>query len=424
MDHYTKALLTACAMCAAGAGAAPTPWAVDASYGIGGTSRISSGSGESQSLVASTADAQGRTVAVGTIDRAGDRDLVVMRFDAFGTPDPSFGIDGALAYDSGSREESAMSVLVQGDGRILIGGERDGSIFLMRLAADGSPDPTFGERGRFAPTFLSGRATRLVDLALDPKDRIVALATLVGAGGRQVVNPLVIRLLPDGALDRAFDADGVRVVREIEGLGAALTLGADSRIVLVANHGTGYALAALTDPGGLDGGFGVGGVVHHELGAGAIATDLVEHRGALLVSGLNVAALLRLTLDGARDGVAPVAGVEIGAWSMRPLADGTLIVAGACRGVGGEGWMLGRLDAAGTWSVDHCAAPAPGFAALRGVTGDATRLLAVGTASSAAGVTATVLRFTPRVAPVASIKPDKRCKKKKFRRKHPALCGG
>ena len=75
-------------------------------------------------------------------------DFTVLRFNADGSPDLSFGNQGSVTIDVPGNYAVANAVAVQDDGRILLGGSafaNGGSDFAaVRLNADGSLDSTFG----------------------------------------------------------------------------------------------------------------------------------------------------------------------------------------------------------------------------------------------------------------------------------------
>nr|AXL06016.1 delta-60 repeat domain-containing protein [uncultured bacterium] len=99
--------------------------------------------------------ADGRIVVAGAVVTAdGGGDTAVLRYNADGTLDTSFGEDGVVtvAVAAGAGVDQAFSVAVQTDGRIVIGGYASfgasGSDFAaVRLNADGSLDTSFGGIG-------------------------------------------------------------------------------------------------------------------------------------------------------------------------------------------------------------------------------------------------------------------------------------
>lgn len=79
-------------------------------------------------------------------------DFAVMRFNPNGSLDTGFNGTGILTFGTPNVEESAQAVLVLTDGKILIGGRRSvnqnvANFVLMRRNADGSPDTSFGSGG-------------------------------------------------------------------------------------------------------------------------------------------------------------------------------------------------------------------------------------------------------------------------------------
>jgi uncharacterized delta-60 repeat protein len=82
-----------------------------------------------------------------------DRDFGVVRLNVNGTPDTSFGKNGALTLDFRKGQDVANSVILQPDGKILVGGSAQvGTVngldsyeyAAARLLADGRVDASFG----------------------------------------------------------------------------------------------------------------------------------------------------------------------------------------------------------------------------------------------------------------------------------------
>jgi uncharacterized delta-60 repeat protein len=90
---------------------------------------------------------------VTTLSNYTDRDFGVLRLNANGTADTSFGSGGALTLDFRKGEDVATSVALQPDGKILVGGSAEVGMVsglvsneyaAARLLADGRADPSFG----------------------------------------------------------------------------------------------------------------------------------------------------------------------------------------------------------------------------------------------------------------------------------------
>lgn len=102
----------------------------------------------------------------------------------------------------------ATSIVVQPDGKIIVGGFKPSGSesFLIRYQPDGSVDTTFGENGVIITNF-SNSNERVTQLLLQPDGKILV-------GGRFLRNPpqdfdlVFARFLPDGTLDPSFSEDG------------------------------------------------------------------------------------------------------------------------------------------------------------------------------------------------------------------------
>jgi uncharacterized delta-60 repeat protein len=134
-------------------------------------------------------------------------------------PDPTFGGDGVVGpteLGAADRQTSSASALiVLDDGRILIAGKtgRTGAkapLYVSRLLADGSPDPSFGDAGvRLLSPSPRRTQSRHDALALQPDGSIVFGFDLRGDGEPQLG---LTRLSPDGDVDPNFGTNGVSLI--------------------------------------------------------------------------------------------------------------------------------------------------------------------------------------------------------------------
>ncbi len=206
-----------------------------------------------------------------------DRDLFedpwfVYRLNANGSPDTAFGTNGQVstAFVT-NREAFARDVLVQPDGKIVVGGYTSaGSAEDRKVSAiarynpDGSLDTSFDSDGLL--TTDAGGYNEISRLALQTDGKIVAAGTKNLYTGTD--DFLVMRYQTTGALDPTFDTDGITSTdfagRRDWANGVALQ--ADGKIVaagLVTTPGTGrdFGLARYLADGQLDSTFGVSGKV-------------------------------------------------------------------------------------------------------------------------------------------------------------------
>lgn len=150
----------------------------------------------------STSDAEGK------IKREKAATLLVR--GAAGALDTTFGTAGKVTAKVGTTGLGVKGVVVQADGRTLIGGASDNDFALTRLAVDGSVDTTYGLGGKVtADLRVDGMAS--IDypnaIALGPTGAAVV------AGYRQSTptTHAIARFLPTGVLDTTFDKDGFAV---------------------------------------------------------------------------------------------------------------------------------------------------------------------------------------------------------------------
>ena len=165
--------------------------------------------------VGTAARLPGRGVVVGVnLGRAAAPSVGVVRITDGGRLDRSFGAGGVAVVSPGHSRFPliAARVAVTRDRRVLAGTvDADGAVVLVRLLPDGALDRSFGGGGgvRIAPEGGPRPRGRLTALALAPDARILIAAAHYPAVTGARESEVVARLLPDGALDRSFGAGGV-----------------------------------------------------------------------------------------------------------------------------------------------------------------------------------------------------------------------
>jgi uncharacterized delta-60 repeat protein len=111
----------------------------------------------------------------------GSEKMIVARLMPNGTPDGAFGTNGVTTIDFGSLADLVGGAVLQGDGKIVIAGysQSDEDVAVVRLNADGSPDATFGTAGKAKVDF--GVATFGNAVALQKNGRIVVAGQRSGS---------------------------------------------------------------------------------------------------------------------------------------------------------------------------------------------------------------------------------------------------
>jgi uncharacterized delta-60 repeat protein len=259
--------------------------------------------------------------------------------------DTSFSDDGIVAPTTTGVARQAFDLVIQDDGKIVVGGNGvvDGSydFAVMRYLPDGTPDAGFGHDGLVTTPF--GLSDTAQAIELQPDGKII----LVGTANAGVDSDFaIVRYLSDGSLDAAFDGDGkVTTNVGVNDLCYSMVLQPDGKILLAGGvqQGTGYDFALLRylSNGSLDTTFNFDGVVTTALPnpGDEYAIDMaLQLDGKILVTGHSQYAdftVLRYNSDGSLDSSFNVDGTAIttiGVLSesraIAVQADGKIVVAG------------------------------------------------------------------------------------------------
>ena len=142
-----------------------------------------------------------------------ERKFLATRFTSNGALDVSFGANGFARIDFGPSDPSAKCVLIQPDGKIVLGGasSTSGGNFgyaLARLNANGTPDGTFGVDGTVKTSPPDQSFQSILDAVLLPDGKILAVGA-GGVGNEYRSTPVLLRYNIDGSPDTTFDGDGM-----------------------------------------------------------------------------------------------------------------------------------------------------------------------------------------------------------------------
>jgi uncharacterized delta-60 repeat protein len=162
----------------------------------------------------------GKLVVAGHSLAQGTSDFALVRYSPNGRVDTSFGTNGVVLTDfgGGSRDE-AHGLVLQNDGRIIVAGSSRGNDFnaradvaVARYNADGTPDPTFGRSGQVRlgmegnavfPTEDVGTA-----VGLQPNGKFVVAGYTESGTGPGPSRFALMRYNADGSLDTTFGTGG------------------------------------------------------------------------------------------------------------------------------------------------------------------------------------------------------------------------
>ncbi len=218
----------------------------------------------------------GKIVVGGTSFVTPVTDMLLLRYNADGSIDSSFGTGGKRLIGSSNLHDDGKFVLIQNDGKILIGGMRHGTnipadIEVARVHPNGTTDVSFGTNG-IVLTDVSGASDWAKTGAIQNDGKLViggfASVQLSNVG----VTPhfCVLRYNTNGSLDMTFN--GIGIVLDMlyanNNFGNALQIQSNGSIVLAGKGWDRFLMARYTPAGIVDSTFGVNGHVVTDIASG------------------------------------------------------------------------------------------------------------------------------------------------------------
>ncbi|MCS6916269.1 MAG: delta-60 repeat domain-containing protein [Chitinophagales bacterium] len=314
----------------------------------------------------------GKILVAGESHSGLSADAAIVRYNADGTLDQTFGNNGSFTYAmSVSYFETIKGIALGSDGKITAVGYYFSplftfEVFLLRLNPDGTLDQTFGNGGTLSISV--GAGSDLANAAaIQPDDKIVITGYYDNSGN---IDIFVIRLNYDGTFDATFGGgDGLASVAigSAEDYANALALQSDGKIVVAGKatvgSGTDFAVVRLNSDGTLDNTFSSDGKVTLNINGNdnGLAVAL-QSDGAIVVCGeafdgssFNVG-VARFTASGVADNTfsgdgklsTAVGSTYDGGFAVGIHANGKIIVGGLYATSTGDDMMLIRYTSTGT----------------------------------------------------------------------------
>ena len=327
---------------------------LDSTFGTGGKVTVTFGS-VSDYLFKVVLQSDGKIVGVGSTNAAA---FLLARFNADGSLDQAFGTNGSVETTFGDPTAEARAVALQGDGKIIVAGVSGAGSYselndfaLARYNSDGTLDQAFGTGGKVKTHFpgVGNTGSSATSIVLQPDGKVV-VGGYYKQSDRTRHQFALARYSSNGTLDSAFGQAG-KVATRI-GLGDAfsfsISLESNGRIVLAGYSDTAldhdFSLVGYAANGTLDSTFGNGGFVTTDFSGGSddIAYAMtMQTDGKLVVAGRtgdypqNDFALARYSSDGQLDQTFGAGGKVISDFSSIDQAygvafeNGKIVVAGA-----------------------------------------------------------------------------------------------
>jgi uncharacterized delta-60 repeat protein len=311
---------------------------LDTSFGTAGTAVIDLPKGpisENVALGVTVAMQSDGKILVG--GRSNDQ-FTLIRLTSSGKLDTTFSNDGIVTTDfgTGGFSDGIHDIVVQPDGKIVAVGESNGVIAIARYTTSGNLDTTFDGDGKVL-TNTSGHGEHMNAVALQSDGKIIA----AGAASPDGLRLMVARYTTSGQLDTTFDGDGMRIT-SLGGELGSVALQADGRIVASSTS----RVIRLNSNGSSDNGFGSSGVFTPPAFSGG--SDLItgigiRSDGKIVLGGsqryfsgtYSQGVLLRLNSNGTLDSTYGTSGKKLfniyqptSVDSFQLLSDGRILVGG------------------------------------------------------------------------------------------------
>ncbi|HEX6116934.1 MAG TPA: hypothetical protein VFY99_07515 [Solirubrobacterales bacterium] len=228
-------------------------------------------------------------IVVSARNFSGDpEDLVTVRYGSDGSLDGTYGAGGVATTDLGG-DERAESLVVEADGKVVVGGFIVGAgtadLVVARYSAIGAPDPTFDGDG----VAIADSGAFDIGFSLAAQNDGYLLGGLVAAGLNET--PAIARFTNGGALDPGFAGGGFTLLDlGPEGQAPVNLLTQPDDSVLFTPGTSDFEVGRLTPLGRLDPTFGTGGIASVDFGADAAINALaLQPDGQIVGAGFTSA---------------------------------------------------------------------------------------------------------------------------------------
>lgn len=213
---------------------------LDSTFGMNGIARA--GVSDIDGWTSLCLYGDGRILAAGR--RQQDGVYLIARWDANGSIDENFGVEGVVESGSNSSGVSFPIILLRADGSIFLAsdtGTTTGTGWTVRgYLGDGLVDESFGVNG-IATIGFDGMGG-LNGVTLDGQGRILLIGYVNSPGE---ISTVVARLLPNGQLDQSFAGAGSFVFPS--SIGEAAEVQPDGRIVICGRKAGNMFVIRLTE---------------------------------------------------------------------------------------------------------------------------------------------------------------------------------
>ena len=294
-------------------------------------------------------------------------DFAIVRYNPNGSLDTTFDVDGKLTTDIGTQTDVPVSIALQSDGKIVVGGYSDIGpnvrFALARYNYDGSLDTTFDLDGKLNTIVGNNGIDGAYSIAIQPDGKIIAAGI---SKNSSINNFALVRYNSNGILDSTFGLNGKKITSFGTGnasSGNSVVIQSDGKIIVAggSNNGTNsdFALVRYNPNGSLDATFDTDGKLTTDIGNSdnSAKSVAIQQDGKIVAVGTsygieNKFALVRYNVDGSLDTtfdsdgkVTTIGGV---ANSVVIQADGKIVVAGVFNSILNDDFAILRYNSDGS----------------------------------------------------------------------------
>jgi uncharacterized delta-60 repeat protein len=225
----------------------------------------------------------------------------LVRYKTDGTPDRTFGINGASYFEIDDFGSQIYSVAIQPDGKIIATGvslaSNQNNLTVLRFEKNGIIDSSFGKNGI---VFIGMQGNDIFGkaIAIQPDGKIIVAGTFVHNDLSNNYEAIIVaRLKPDGQLDSTYNGIGLNLLRSLDynSYATSLVLLPDGKM-FVGGGAFKYAgdakfiVVKTTSSGALDSTFGkkgIGAVSFTNIDYSAVNAMGVQANGKIILGGFS-----------------------------------------------------------------------------------------------------------------------------------------
>jgi len=176
-------------------------------------------------------------------------DFGVVRYNADGSLDGGFDNDGIVVTTVGAIDAYAYAIALQADGKIVVVGNAlvgvgQRGLAVVRYNANGSLDNSFGVAGKVI-TSLAGLGLEGAEtVVVQPDGKIVIAGEYVSSQSPNDLDLAVLRYNSNGGLDTSFDTDGIATLDlgSLSDFGNGLAVQPDGKILVAGSDTADFVL--------------------------------------------------------------------------------------------------------------------------------------------------------------------------------------